>query len=572
MSKFQGSRAALRSGPVSVQTTVATATTYEGGAGYTRDVRSELFNLAVVNMVGESTFYESAEDRDSRYADLIRQVAVTEPAWLYRFLGWLRNKANMRSAALVGGAEALKARLEAGLTDPFEVERSWIGDTIQVGNKDFVPQVMARADEPGEFLAYWASNWGNVREIKPGRYSAPVLPMAVKRGLQLALNDLFDEYAYQKYGRVEEGYSLADVVELTHPAPKDAKQGALYRHALNERHNRKAEIPSELVMLQRRKEIMAIPVGERRAFLDEPTSSEKLKAAGITWEQLSGWLQGPLDAAFWEKLIFSGALGYMAMLRNLANFEKAGISKTARKRVQERLSDPTEVMRSRQMPYRFLSAYRAVQSDWWGECLSDALDASLSNLPHLPGSTLVLADTSMSMRSPVSGKSRVHYADVAALFAVAMAKAGDHTELYGFADRTFEHKLPRGGSVLRAIESFVQRIGEVGGGTETVMALKKLWRPEFSRVIIVTDMQAFADYNWQRNQSVWYADRSVPRDTTAVSTAVPEDVVMYGVGGVGYATTGFDLSKPNRYEISGFSDQVFRMMSLLERGNGDWPF
>lgn len=569
MSKFQGTPASKRSGPISVQTTTGPARTFEGGAAFSRDVKSELFNLAVVNMVGESTFYEAAGDRDSRYVRLIHEVAVTDPAWLYLFLGWLRNKANMRSAALVGAAEALKARLDAGLNEPFEVNRSWVGDTIRVGNKDFVPQGMARADEPGEFLAYWASKWGEVKEVKPGRLTAPRLPMAVKRGLSLAANDLFGEYAYMKYGRVEDGYSLADVVELSHVAPKDDKQSALYRHAINERHDRKAEIPQELVMLQRRKEIMAIPVGERRAFLDEPTSEGKLKAAGITWEALSGWLQGPLDAAFWERLIFSRAMGYGALLKNLANFERAGISKTARKNVQDRLSDPGEVAGSRLFPYRFLSAYRAVQSDWWSECLSDALDASLSNLAHLPGSTLVLADTSQSMRGPVTERSKVQYIDVAALTAVAVAKACDHVEFYGFANHSFRHELPKGGSVLKAVRSFSERVGEAGGGTETVKALRETWRPEFSRVIVVTDMQAFADYS---RMDVWHALRNVPQDITAVSSAVPEDVVMYGLGSGGYAATGFDLSRRNRYEISGFSDQVFKMMSLLERGDGGWPF
>ena len=43
---------------------------------------------------------------------------------------------------------------------------------------------------------------------------------------------------------------------------------------------------------------MALPVGERRARADAgPTGP--LARAGMTWESLAGWLQGPLDAAAW---------------------------------------------------------------------------------------------------------------------------------------------------------------------------------------------------------------------------------------------------------------------------------
>jgi hypothetical protein len=58
-----------------------TGTMYEGAPGYRRDARSELFLLAVSNMVGGDTFYERADDRDNRYAEVVRAVAVEDPEW-----------------------------------------------------------------------------------------------------------------------------------------------------------------------------------------------------------------------------------------------------------------------------------------------------------------------------------------------------------------------------------------------------------------------------------------------------------------------------------------------------------
>jgi hypothetical protein len=537
-------------GPRSPMTTTSTATNHAGGAGFTRDVRSELYLTAVTNMVGEDTFYETGDKRDDRYAALVRQVAVSDPAWLYRFIGWLRNSANMRSASVVAAAEAVHARLEAGLTDVFAVHEG-----VPLGNKSFIPQAMARADEPGEFLAYWTARYGRGKTVG--------LPKPVKRGLELAVQKLFNEYAYAKYGQAGDGYGLARVVDLVHAKPVAPWQGDLFGHALDELHKRDKPIPESLRMLTARQELLSMPQDERRKFLASKGAQERLKAAGITWEALSGWLGGALDAKFWESLI--PTMGYMALLRNLRNFEKAGISRDARKAVQERLADPAQVAKSRQFPFRFLSAYRAVEGDWWNEALSDALDASVGNLPKFKGRTLVLVDTSGSMRSSISDKSSVSHVDIGALFGVALAKAGMDTELYGFADGVFKHELPKGGSILKGIQSFDKKIGSVGHGTETIKSLKAAWNGH-DRVILVSDMQAFADYG-----SYGYG-WGTQRNSEKVTSTVPAEVVMYGLNPSGYRSTALDLSKPNRYEIGGFSDQVFRMMALIEAGNADWPF
>ena len=78
-------------------------------------------------------------------------------------------------------------------------------------------------------------------------------------------------------------------------------------------------------MIAARAALMALPVQDRRAVLDQP---ERLSAAGMTWESLAGWLQGPLDAAAWQAVIPS--MGYMALLRNLRNFDDAGCRRRCR--------------------------------------------------------------------------------------------------------------------------------------------------------------------------------------------------------------------------------------------------
>jgi len=62
----------------------------------------------------------------------------------------------MRTAPVVLAAEAVRARLAAGLDG---------------GNRQLVGSVLRRADEPGEMLAYWTSRYGRA------------VPQPVKRGV-----------------------------------------------------------------------------------------------------------------------------------------------------------------------------------------------------------------------------------------------------------------------------------------------------------------------------------------------------------------------------------------------------
>src|ERR1035437_7109116 len=85
--------------------------THEGGTGFNREAKSELFLLAVTNMVSENTFYENGKNRDKRFVDLIKQVALEDPDWIARFVPYLRSTMNMRSASIVMAAELVHAKL-----------------------------------------------------------------------------------------------------------------------------------------------------------------------------------------------------------------------------------------------------------------------------------------------------------------------------------------------------------------------------------------------------------------------------------------------------------------------------
>jgi hypothetical protein len=532
MSKFNttGVRPATFS-PITSESTPS-GSTFEGGAGYARDTKSELFLLAVANMVGENTFYESASKRDTRYAELVQKATLADPEWTARFLRWLRSDANMRTASIVGAAEFAKARKDAGLN----------GMSRQV-----IDSVLQRADEPGEMLGYWTSVHGKN------------VPKPVKRGVADAVNRLYDERSFLKWDSAARGFRFGDVLNLTHPSAPDPWQAALYEHILDARHGHVGEIPPGLGMLRNRDELMKWPSEKRRGLFAHAdyAASTVLRSAGMTWESVAGWLQGPMDAKAWEAVIPS--MGYMALLRNLRNFDQAGVADEVAAKVSERLADPEQVAKSRQFPMRFLSAYRAAPSLRWAWPLEKAIDLSLSNVPELSGRTLILVDTSGSMASPFSKDGTLMRWDAAAVFGIALGKRCAAADVVSFSNGyyggngTKVFSLTHGQSLLKAVDRWKDGGFFIGRGTDTAGAVQRHLRPGYhDRVVILTDEQA------------GYGD---------VGSVVPASIPLYTWNLAGYQYGHAPSGGRNRHTFGGLTDQAFRMIPLLEAGtNCDWPF
>ena len=113
MSKYnRGTVRAVGRGPLATEATPS-GKTHEGGAGYARDARSELFLRATGSFAGEDSFYEGAEVRDDRLRDLVAGLATDADgfAWLSGFLPWLRGSRAARCRGASRCSAATKARL-----------------------------------------------------------------------------------------------------------------------------------------------------------------------------------------------------------------------------------------------------------------------------------------------------------------------------------------------------------------------------------------------------------------------------------------------------------------------------
>ncbi|WP_433392290.1 TROVE domain-containing protein [Micromonospora sp. KLBMP9576] len=492
--------------------------TAEGAPGFTRDTRTELFLLGVSNMVGVDTFHEGAGERDGRFRALVATVAVADPDWFARFVRWLRTGAMLRSASVVAALEGARAQVAAGIP----------------GSRAVVDSALQRADEPGEALAYWLGRHGRT------------LPKPVKRGIADAAVRLYDERSLLKHDVDGSAVRFGDIIDLTHPRAHDERQGDLFRHALDRRHRRDNPLPPSLTVLAARAALMALPL-ERRARVTDPAV---LDAAGMTWEALAGWRRSAMDADAWEAVV--PTMGYLALLRNLRNLDRAGVSDDVAATVAARLTDPGAVARSRVLPMRYLSAHHAAPGPRWTYPLERALRQSLANVPALDGRTLILIDTSGSMAAAFSRDGTLRHWDAAAVFGLALAARAQEATVVSFSHGSAVFPAVAGESLLAAVRRFKDRHLH-GGVTATEKAVREHY-DRHDRVVLLTDEQAHR------------------HDASDVTAAVPARVPVYTWNlaghGVGHApTTG------NRHTFGGLSDAAFAMIPLVEAGShGQWPF
>jgi hypothetical protein len=238
----------------------------------------------------------------------------------------------------------------------------------------------------------------------------------------------------------------------------------------------------------------------------------------------------------------------MATLRNLRNFDQAGISASVKKLVNDKLSDPEQVAKSMQFPYRFLSAWMNTESLTWATSLEAAADLSLKNIPEFEGRTLIVIDTSGSMQSPVGGdRSKIQCVDAAALFGYALAlRNAGRVDVVMFAESSVALPVNKGASLLRSVQAFRKQIGRVGYSTRTWQAIKKHYNGH-DRIIVLTDEQS---HDQGKNPGCFM--HFVNLAGYRVSTA-PKDSRTFAYGG--------------------FTDAMFSTMPLLERGVAQrWPW
>ncbi|VFA43639.1 TROVE domain-containing protein [Chryseobacterium indologenes] len=476
---------------------------YEGAKAYTITPAEELYTAVVTTGLSD-TAYEKGNDRLERIRSLIKK---NDPEFVAKLAVYARKDMYLRSIPLVLTTELAK----------------------QVSGTDLVSRtvdgVVQRADEITELLAYYQLANKRTETKKLNKLSKQI-----QKGLMKSFNK-FDEYQFAKYNRKAE-VTLRDALFLVHPKAKDESQQIIFNKIVNDM----LETPYTW-------EVELSTLGQKKFVTDtERKSAFKNK---------------------WEELIFSNKLGYMATLRNLRNILEAGVSSDAMNKVCRYLSDEKAVSHSKQLPFRFLAAYRelkTVDSPYVSSILEALEEAVIVSAGNIRGfgfetSVVIAADVSGSMQKPVSKKSKVLLYDIGLLMSMMLQSQCKNVVTGIFGDRWLRVPMPKSG-ILRNVDAFYKREGEVGYSTNGYLVLEDLIKREekADKIMLFTDTQLW-DSSGNRNsfENLWNRYKAI---------APHAKLYIFDLGG--YGRQPLDIRKNDVYLIAGWSDKIFEVLNTLE--------
>lgn len=509
-----------RNGATKLATTGATTINHQGGTGFLRDEKTELF-LTAVSSLNEDTFYESAKDRRGRIAELIKATSQ-DTEWTLGLVTWLRKEAGLRTIPSIIAAHAVKARLDKGISG---------------SNRYIISAALGRMDENAEILAYWMETFGRT------------IPSAVKRGVADSFLRGLNQGSYLKWrGKANRGaVSLVDVINLTHPKPTTDEQAQLLKLIVDEAYGNDTDT-SGLSIIEARDHVLSHPAEAIVKMLTGPDAQSIIAEASLTHEVIAGAI-GKIPAEVWENLV--PHMGYKALRMNLRRIHEAGVSDDTIDAITARLKDAEVIRKSNPMPIEFLAAFRNAPLDF-APAIQRAANYSLENVPVLKGRTLILVDTSGSMCDFLSARGTITRLEAARVFGAALAIRAESPTLVTFGSDSHEIKV-KGKDLLRVAES----IANLRSGTDTHGAIDKHFK-NHDRVIVITDEQPGFGY-WSSRQGDVFAN-------------IPENVPTFTWNLAGYQT-GHSEIKTNRYTFGGLTDKGFQMIPLLETGiNRGWPW
>ena len=478
---------------------------YEGEKAFVLTPQLELYT-AVATAGLSDQFYEKAADKLQRLRELI---AANEAVFVAKLAVYAREQMYLRSVPLVLTVEL--ARLQSG-------------DSV-VGK--LTNRVVQRADEITELLAYYQSA-NERKEVK----KLNKLSKQLQKGLAAAFNK-FDEYQFAKYNR-DGVVKLKDALFLVHPKAKDEAQQGLFDKIVKE------ELQAPYTW-----EVELSAVGQ------QGFENAELKQAAFR--------------AKWEELIFSGKLGYMAVLRNLRNILEADVSKEALDKVCQYISDPKAVAKSKQLPFRFLSAYRELKQPANGrvgkvlEALEAAVAQSAANIAGYDERTKVViaADVSGSMQTSISAKSKVQNFDIGLMLAMLLQSRCADVITGMFGDTWKVIGVPKR-NILAGVDEFHRREGEVGYSTNGYLVVKDLLRKKkaVDKIMLFTDCQL-----WNSNNS-GESIAGLWKEYKKVAPAAK----LYLFDLAGYGKVPLDIVRDDVFLIAGWSDKIFDVLRTIEEG------
>jgi len=344
--------------------------------------------------------------------------------------------------------------------------------------------------------------------------------------------------------------SLADIVKMVHPRPKDANHAALFGYFIDR--NAVVDALPEIV-----REFEAFKRGESKEVPDVPFQMlTALKLGTAEWTAIA-------RRAPWQ------------MTRmNLNTFARHGVfdEPGMAELIAERLRDPLKIAKARVFPYQLMVAYKMACVNnkiplVVTNALQDAMEIATKNVPEFAGKVFVFPDVSGSMHSPVTGyrpgsTSTVRCVDVAALVAATVLRKNSDAEVIPFESNVVKVRLNPRDSVMTNAEKLA-KLPCGGTNCSAPLALLNKHDAKGDLVIYVSDNESWVDAphygRFGGSATATMQEWSRFRNRNPGARMVCIDIQPYGTVQV--------KERRDILNIAGFSDQVFDLIAEFANGN-----
>ena len=524
---------------------------HEGALAFKLDPLTELYLKAASTLVGEPKYYTDGQTSDSELLKSIRQVAKIDPEFILQLAVYCREQLYLRSVPLLLLAEfANNPECVGKATTP---EGSTATQAARVpGARKYVPRIVQRADELTELMAYQLAR--NKVVPRPSKYlntgkeetsnkrvdKQSALPQMIKFGLAKAFKN-FDAYQIAKYNR-DGTVKMRDVMFEVHPEWENEEQKKVLDKLTNK-------------------------------TLEPPETWEVMRSTGrMTWHDV-------INHIFYKEGRINN---YMAQLRNLRNcLQDDSVKAEDLMLLCKMISDKNAVSRSKQLPFRFLSAYKELQKDDRNftptgvlyvsevlEALETAASYSTDNFPKLGGDTVIATDFSGSMQTVISNRSSVERFEIGAMLSI-IANSFCRRAITGiFGDDWKVVPMTKSSGILSNTLKTVGMIGSVGYSTNGYKVIDYLLDNgiKVDRIMIFTDCQM-----WDSDRRRYWGDRDQTSfaDRFLRYQRLYPGVRLYTFDLSGYGTVQIPQDTKNACFIGGWSDRIFDFVRAFEElGDG----
>ena len=481
-----------------------------GGIAYTLTPKQQLAQLAATGCLN-NTFYADAQsqlDQVLKLAESLDPEFIAKTAVYARQKGLMKDMPALLLAVLAQKDVNMLARVFDQVVDNGKMLRNFaqIIRSGAVGRKSF-------GNRPKKLMQTW------------------LLTATEKQLLNAAIGN---------------APSLADVVKMVHPKPREAWRAAWFAWLIGKPYDREALPPIT------------------RAFEDYKQSRQGA-LPDVPFQMLTAL---ELNSGDWAQIARNGS--WQQVRQNLNTFLRHDVFAKSKniKMVAEKLRDQTAIRRARVLPYQLLTAYQATSEQMpfeIREALQDAMETAVQNVPAIRGKVVVCPDVSGSMHSPATGyrgsaTSRTRCIDIAALVSAAMLRTNPKARVIPFERITVNVQLNPRDSVM----TNAQKLANIGGGgtaCSAPLAMLNREKADVDLVVIVSDNESWADLGQWGGKTGLMKEWDILKQRCPEAKLVCLDIQPY--------TTAQAQNRHDILNIGGFSDQVFTLIgSFAEQGMG----